>query len=151
MYICENRLSCPWKAKAVLASTPCWSAEPFKVVLKVKMISTACFITSLFKWFSTFERAVEWTVKDSLKDSLLPPPCVEGMKLHWLTARLEPAGEISTEKVSCPVRFEDQHLPLTLYIYIIYANNSLTVLLSGLCGQLFCHSFVYFTSCFNAI
>ncbi len=48
-----------------------------------------------------FERAVEWTVKDSLKDSLLPPPCGEAMKLHWLTARLEHAGQISTEKISC--------------------------------------------------
>ncbi len=47
MYICENRLSCPRKAKSVLTSTICWSAEPLKVALKVKMISTACFITYL--------------------------------------------------------------------------------------------------------
>ncbi len=42
MYICENRLSCPRKVKSVLASTLCWSAEPLKVALKVKMISAAC-------------------------------------------------------------------------------------------------------------
>ncbi len=42
MYICENRLSCPRKAKSVLASTLCWSAEPLKVAIKVKMISAAC-------------------------------------------------------------------------------------------------------------
>ncbi len=42
MYICENRLSCPRKAKSVLTSTLCWSAEPLKVALKVKMISAAC-------------------------------------------------------------------------------------------------------------
>ncbi len=41
-----------------------------------------------------FERVVEWTDKDLLKDSLLPPPCGETMKLHWLTARLEHTGEI---------------------------------------------------------
>ncbi len=73
---------------SVLPSTLCWSAEPLKVELKVKMISTACFITYLFEWISDFEHVVEWTVKDSLKDSL------ETMKLHWLTARLEHAGEI---------------------------------------------------------
>ncbi len=53
-----------------------------------------------------FERAVEWTVKDSLKDRFLLPPCGETIKLPWLTARLEHAGEISTEKV-LSVRFED--------------------------------------------
>ncbi len=42
MYICENRLSCPRKAKSVLTSTLCWSAEPLKVALKVKMITAAC-------------------------------------------------------------------------------------------------------------
>ncbi len=58
------------KAKSVFALTRCWSAESLKVVLKVKMISTACFITYL--WMNRpFERAVEWTVKDSLEDSLL--------------------------------------------------------------------------------
>ncbi len=106
MYICENRLSYPRKAKSVLASTHCWSAEPLKVALKVKMISTALYYIPL--WMNQpFERAVEWTVKDSLKDSLLPPPCGETMKLDWLTARLEHAGQISTEKVSCAVRFKD--------------------------------------------
>ncbi len=59
MYICENRLLCPRKAKSVLASTLCWSAEPLKVALKVKMISTACFITYL-EWISVFERVFEW-------------------------------------------------------------------------------------------
>ncbi len=93
---------------SVPASTLCWSVEPLKVALKVIMISTTCFIKSLFEWISAFERAVEWTVKDSFKDSLLLPLCGATMKLHWLTAHLH-AGEMSTEKVSCPVRFEDQH------------------------------------------
>ncbi len=44
MYICENRLPCPRKAKSVLTSTLCWSAEPLKVALKVKMISAALHI-----------------------------------------------------------------------------------------------------------
>ncbi len=44
MYICENRLSCPRKVKSVLASTLCWSSEPLKVALKVKMISAALHI-----------------------------------------------------------------------------------------------------------
>ncbi len=52
MYISENRLSCPRKPKSVLVSTHCWSAEPLKVVLKVKMISTACIITYIFEWIS---------------------------------------------------------------------------------------------------
>ncbi len=55
---------------SVLALTLCWSAEPLKVALKFKMISTACVITSLFERISVFERVVEWTVKDSIKDSL---------------------------------------------------------------------------------
>ncbi len=81
----------------VLVLMLCWSAEPLKVVFNIKMISPACVITYLFEWISIFERVVvEWTIKDSLKDSLFPLPCGEAMKLHWLTARL-----------SCPVRFED--------------------------------------------
>ncbi len=64
MYICENRSSCPRKEKSVSASTLCWSAEPLKVALKVKMIWTACFITYL-EWISVFERVVEWTVTHS--------------------------------------------------------------------------------------
>ncbi len=43
MYICENRLSCPREVKSVL-TTLCWSAEPLKVALKVKMISAALHI-----------------------------------------------------------------------------------------------------------
>ncbi len=79
------------------------------------MISTACFITYFFEWISAFELAVEWTVKDSLKDSLLP---------HWLTARLEPAGEISTEKVllftSLPVSMQFSFGFWILYIVTSY-------------------------------
>ncbi len=44
MYICENRLSCPRKAKSVSTSMLCWSAEALKVPLKVKMISAACLL-----------------------------------------------------------------------------------------------------------
>ncbi len=147
MYICENRLSCPRKAKSVFASTLCWSAEPLKVALKVKMISTVCFITYL-EWISVFERAVERTVKDRP----LPPPCGATMKLHWLTARLELASEISTEKVSCQ---SDSRIRTMFYIYIYYANNRLTILLSGLCFVMWTvilsFSSVYLTSCFNAI
>ncbi len=62
-----------------------------------------------------FERVVEWTDKDLLKDSLLPPPCGETMKLHWLTARLEHAGEISTEKYLVS---QIQGSEITVYIYI---------------------------------
>ncbi len=122
MYFCKNRLSYPRKAKSVLASTHCWSAEPIKVALKSKMISTACFITSLFEWISVFERVVEWTIKDSLKDSLLPPPCGATMKLHWLTACLEHAGEISTKKLSCQsdsrIRRTNWYIYIYIYIYI---------------------------------
>ncbi len=103
--------------------------------------NNACHYHSLVV-ICAFELAVEWTVKDSLKDSLLSLPCGEDMKLHWLTASLEHAGEISTEKLSCPVRFED----------LLYR---LTILLSGLCSVMWTvnlsFSSVYFTSCFNAI
>ncbi len=82
VYICENRLSCPRKAKSVLTSTLCWSAEPLKVVLKVKMISTAFhYISRMNKRFWT----CSWMNGDPLKDNLLPPPCGATMKLHWLT------------------------------------------------------------------
>ncbi len=70
MYICENRLSCPRKAKSVLTSTLCWSAEPLKVALKVEMISAALHIIItlhisnesaflnvwLIEWFKTHSR-----------------------------------------------------------------------------------------------
>ncbi len=46
---------------SVWASMLCWSAEPLKVALKVKMISPACVITSVF------EHVVEWTVKTHSK------------------------------------------------------------------------------------
>ncbi len=96
MYICENRLSCPRKAKYVLTSTLCWSAETLKVALKVKMISAALhiIITLHISNESAFWmcKLVEWTVEDPLKDSPLPPPCGATMKLHWLTACLEHAG-----------------------------------------------------------
>ncbi len=51
-----------------------------------------------------FERVVEWTDKDLLKNSLLPPHCGDTMKLHWLTARLEQYQQ----KNILSVRFEDQ-------------------------------------------
>ncbi len=70
MYICENRLSCPRKAKSVLADQQCVDAEPLKVALKVKMISIALHYISL-RMNQPFEHAVEWTVKDSLKDRSL--------------------------------------------------------------------------------
>ncbi len=44
---------------SVLASTLCRSAEPLKVALKVKMISPACFFTSLFELISNFEHVVK--------------------------------------------------------------------------------------------
>ncbi len=63
--------------------------------------------------------------KDSLKDNLLPPPCGETMKLHWLTACLEHAGEISTEKVSCQSNSRIRtncfiYIYIYITIYIIY-------------------------------
>ncbi len=44
---------------SVFASMLCWSAEPLKVALKVKMISTAYVITYFFEWISVFERVFE--------------------------------------------------------------------------------------------
>ncbi len=91
---------------SVWALTLCCSDEPLKVALKVYENDFNSVFNYSSLWINQpFERVVDWTVKDTL----LPPPCGETMKLHWLTARLEHAGEISTEKVSCPVKLEDQH------------------------------------------
>ncbi len=81
MYICENKLSCPRKAKSVLALKHCWSAEPLKVALKVKMISTACFITYLFEWISHLNMLSNERLKTHSK-TLLPTPRGETMKQH---------------------------------------------------------------------
>ncbi len=70
---------------SVFASALCWSAEPLKVALRVKNdFTSVCHY--IFLWMNQrFECVVEWTFKDSIKDSLLPPSCGETMKLHWLT------------------------------------------------------------------
>ncbi len=87
---------------SIWALTLCCSEEPLKVALKVYENDFNSMFNYSSLWINQpFERVVEWTVKDTL----LPPPCGETMKLHWL----EHAGEISTEKVSCPVKLEDQH------------------------------------------
>ncbi len=78
-----------------------------------------------------FERAVEWTIKDSLKDSLLPLPCGEIMKLHWLTACLEHAGEISTEKVNC---HSDSRIRTNCYLYTCVYRITILLVYVLLCG-----------------
>ncbi len=70
-----------------------------------------------------------WMNGDPLKDSPLPPPCGTTMKLHWLTASLEHAGEISTEKVS---RQSDSRIRTNWRVILSFSS-------------------VYFTSSFNAI
>ncbi len=64
MYIWENRLSRPRKAKSVLASTLYRSSEPLKAALKVKWFQQRVSL-HISEWISAFELAVEWTVKDS--------------------------------------------------------------------------------------
>ncbi len=66
-----------------------------------------------------FERAVEWTVKDSLKDRLLLPPCGETMKLHWLTARLlENTRKINLVQSDSRIRTNCLYIYIYIYIYI---------------------------------
>ncbi len=69
MHICENRLSCPRKAKSVLAST-LWSAEPLKVALKVKMISTA----NASSWLETHTSSAWLAWERSFLCTRPPPP-----------------------------------------------------------------------------
>ncbi len=103
MYICENRLSCPRKAKSVSASTLCWSAEPLKVALKVKMFH---YISRMNQRFWT----CSWMNGDPLKDSPLPPPCGATMKLHWLTDSPSRTRRWNINRKSIlSVRFEDQN------------------------------------------
>ncbi len=106
MYICENRLSCPRKAKSVLASMLCWSAEPLKVALKVKVISTACFITNL-EWISVFERAVEWTVTHS--KTVPYRHCVEQHETALTESQSKTRRWNINRSSILSVRFEDQN------------------------------------------
>ncbi len=126
MYVCENRLPCPRKAKSVLASTHCWSAETLKVGLKVKIILTSCFISLWMK--RRFERAVEWTVKDSLKDNETSLTDSPSRTRRW---------NINIKSI-LSVRFEDIHI----YITMDWSYCQVYVLL---CRPLFCHS-LRFTS-----
>ncbi len=128
-----EKIGCHVQGKqiSVFASALCWSAEPLKVALRVKNdFTSVCHY--IFLWMNQrFECVVEWTVKDSLKDSLLPPPCGETMKLHWLTRTR---------------RWNINRRSLYIYIYdfivkFVFCYVDIILSLSS----------VYFTSGFNAI
>ncbi len=115
MYICENRLSCPRKVKSVLTTTLCWSAEPLKVALKVKMISAALHIIitlhiSNESAFLNVQLNERWpTQRQSLTATVW-----RNNETALTETRLKHAGEIST-KVSCQ---SDSRIRTNCYIYI---------------------------------
>ncbi len=140
MYICENRLSCPRKVKSVLTTTLCWSAEPLKVALKVKMISAALHIIitlhiSNESAFLNVQLNERWpTQRQSLTATVW-----RNNETALTETRLKHAGEISTEKyLVSQIRGSELTVlyyiyNIYIYIYILYANNRLSILLSGLC------------------
>ncbi len=119
MYICENRLSCSRKVKSVLTSTLCWSAEPLKVALKVKMISAALHIIitlhiSNESAFLNVQLNERWpTQRQSLTATVW-----SNNETALTETRLEHAGEISTEKYLVSQIRGSELTVIYIYIYI---------------------------------
>ncbi len=143
MYICENRLSCPRKVKSVL-TTLCWSAEPLKVALKVKMISAALHIIitlhiSNESAFLNVQLNERWpTQRQSLTATVW-----RNNETALTETRLKHAGEISTEKYLVSQIRGSELTVLYVYIYMCMLTidyRSYCQVYVLLFGPLFCHS-----------
>ncbi len=116
MYICENRLSCPRTVKSVLTSTLCWSAEPLKVALKVKMISAALhIIITLHISNESAYLNVQLNERWPTQRQSLTATVWRNNETALTETRLKHAAEISTEKVSCQ---SDSRIRTNCFIYI---------------------------------
>ncbi len=153
MYICENRLSCPRKVKSVLTSTLCWSAEPLKVALKVKMISAALHIIiniTYLEWISVF-----WTcswmngLRPTQRRSLTRHRVAQQWNCTELTDSPSRTRRLNiNRKVSCQ---SDSRIRTNCYIYIyiyIYANNRTNDLIVRF---MFCYVDRYFVILFRLL